>query len=59
MGCAKAFSECDATDAEARFGELILAAAAAATEKGVDAEKAAQHGCDNFADEYRKQERDT
>lgn len=57
--CAKAFAECGGADAEARFGDLILAVAAAAAEKGVEAEKAAQRGCDAFAAEYRKHEIDT
>ena len=53
---AAAFEQCGGQDAEERFGELILAAAAAAQNMGVDAERAAQRACDAFAVQYRQNE---
>ncbi|HNY00039.1 MAG TPA: MazG family protein [Oscillospiraceae bacterium] len=54
--CASAFADAQAEDAERLFGKLILSAAAAAAKKGIDAETAAQRGCDAFAADYRETE---
>ena len=44
----------DGEDAERLFGELIMAAAELAREKGIDAERAAQRACDEYASDFRK-----